>query len=75
MWYVFELRHQLIKDYESYVSSFIRIKDERTEEQVRQGLDEGLLWPDPLIQLGILADHRPLKAHLSLAGDQQGLEQ
>jgi ATP-dependent helicase YprA (DUF1998 family) len=48
---VFELRNRLIKDYESYVSSFIRIRDERIEEQVRQGLDEGLLWPDPLIQL------------------------
>jgi ATP-dependent helicase YprA (DUF1998 family) len=48
---VFELRNRLVDDYRSYVGSFIRLKDARIEEQVRQGLDEGLLWPDPLIQL------------------------
>ena len=48
---VFELRERLVGDYGSYVGSFIRIKDARIEEQVRQSLDEGLLWPDPLIQL------------------------
>src|SRR5215212_7181674 len=48
---VFRLRHRLVDDYGSYVSSFIRIKDERVEEEVRNNLGEGLLWPDPLIQL------------------------
>jgi hypothetical protein len=48
---VFELRNRLVEDYGSYVRSFIRIKDARVEEEVRQSLDEGLLWPDPLIQL------------------------
>jgi hypothetical protein len=48
---VFELRNRLVEDYGSYVRSFIRIKDARIEEEVRQSLDEGLLWPDPLIQL------------------------
>jgi hypothetical protein len=43
---VFALRERVIKDYHSYVGSFIRI-----EEQVTRSLDEGLLWPDPLIQL------------------------
>ena len=41
----------MVDDYGSYVSSFIRIKDERVEEEVRNSLGEGLLWPDPLIQL------------------------
>jgi hypothetical protein len=41
----------LVDDYGSYVSSFIRIKDDRIEEEVRSNLAEGLLWPDPLIQL------------------------
>ncbi len=48
---VFELRKHLVEDYGSYVRSFIRIKDARVEEKVNQSLDEGLLWPDPLIQL------------------------
>jgi hypothetical protein len=48
---VFELRKRLVEDYGSYVRSFIRIEDARVEEKVKQSLDEGLLWPDPLIQL------------------------
>jgi ATP-dependent helicase YprA (DUF1998 family) len=48
---VFALRDRLVGDYESYVGSFIKIKDARIEEEVMRSLDEGLLWPDPLIQL------------------------
>src|SRR5215203_2352869 len=48
---VFRLRQRLVDDYGSYVSSFIRIKDERVQEEVFCSLGEGLLWPDPLIQL------------------------
>ena len=48
---VFRLRNRLVEDYGSYVGSFIRIKDARIEDKVRQSLDDGLLWPDPLIQL------------------------
>ena len=48
---VFQLRNRLVGDYGSYVGSFIRIKDARIEDEVRQSLDDGLLWPDPLIQL------------------------
>jgi DEAD/DEAH box helicase len=48
---VFQLRQRLVDDYGSYVSSFIRIKDERVQEEVYSSLGEGLLWPDPLIQL------------------------
>ena len=48
---VFQLRRRLVDDYGSYVSSFIRIKDDRVGEEVRSSLGEGLFWPDPLIQL------------------------
>jgi len=48
---VFQLRDQLIEDYSSYITSFIRIKDERISQYVDEQLDAGLLWPDPLIQL------------------------
>ncbi len=48
---VFELRDRLISDYSSYIRSFIRIRDERVEALVTSCLDQGRLWPDPLIQL------------------------
>ncbi len=48
---VFEVRDKLVRDYRSYVSSFMRIRDQRIREYVDRSLDEGLLWPDPLIQL------------------------
>ena len=48
---VFELRERLIRDYASYVRSFINIHDKRIAEVVERKLREGALWPDPLIQL------------------------
>ena len=48
---VFELRNQLIHDYEECVRSFVTIKDERIEQKVEEELDAGLLWPEPLLQL------------------------
>lgn len=48
---VFDLRNALIADYASYIRSFIQIRDARIRAHVDQALDQGLLWPDPLIQL------------------------
>lgn len=48
---VFNLRHQLVEDYSTYISSFINIKGERIQNHVQQELQDGVLWPDPLIQL------------------------
>ncbi len=48
---VFELYQNLIKDYSDYIRSFIQIKDSRISEYVEQALDNGHLWPEPLIQL------------------------
>ena len=48
---VFALRDQLVKDYRHYAESFLTIKDERIREHVERELDEGLLWPDPALQL------------------------
>jgi ATP-dependent helicase YprA (DUF1998 family) len=48
---VFDLRDSFIKDYKNYISSFIRIRDQKIKEYVNQNIDQGLLWPDPLIQL------------------------
>lgn len=48
---VFELREKLIADYSLYIRSFIRIQDARINGLVQSCLDQGLLWPEPLIQL------------------------
>ncbi|MBZ0275822.1 MAG: DEAD/DEAH box helicase, partial [Anaerolineae bacterium] len=48
---VFALRDQLTNDYATYASSFIQIRDPRIYEEVQRSLNEGVFWPDPLIQL------------------------
>ena len=44
-------RDELVGDYAAYISSFIKVKDERLNRHVDEELKSGLLWPDPLIQL------------------------
>src|SRR5438876_6142743 len=48
---VFELRNRLVEDYASYTRSFIKISDERIRERVDAALNDGALWPEPLLQL------------------------
>ena len=48
---VFALREQLVTDYRQYAESFLRISDERVRGHVEAELDQGLLWPDPPLQL------------------------
>lgn len=48
---VFKLQKDLIHSYSNYVQSFINIADPRIKEIVDSELSEGLLWPDPLVQL------------------------
>jgi ATP-dependent helicase YprA (DUF1998 family)/very-short-patch-repair endonuclease len=48
---VFNLHKHLIHDYANYVRSFIRIQDQRISEHVQNSFADGLLWPEPLIQL------------------------
>ena len=47
----FELREQLVSDYADFIRSFVRIRDRRIREIVNQELHDGLLWPEPLLQL------------------------
>lgn len=48
---VFDLRNRIVSDYAAYVRSFLRVKDEHISAFIDQGLANGVLWPDPLIQL------------------------
>lgn len=47
----FHLRDELVEDYARYTKSFIKIRDERIKRTVDTALEEGTLWPDPLLQL------------------------
>src|SRR5712692_9093993 len=48
---VFDLRDRLTTDYSEFVRSFIHSQDGRIRDAVQAGLDGGVLWPEPLIQL------------------------
>lgn len=47
---IFKVHDQIISDYKSYIKSFLLIQDERIKTQVDAELEEGRLWPEPLIQ-------------------------
>ncbi len=48
---VFGLRDRLIGDYRDYTSGFLTIRDERIRDYVDDQINQGLLWPDPKVQL------------------------
>lgn len=48
---IFGLRDRVIKDYSAYVRSFLEIRDERIHDHVDHAMQDGYLWPEPLVQL------------------------
>ncbi|HWQ36643.1 MAG TPA: DEAD/DEAH box helicase [Blastocatellia bacterium] len=48
---IFDFRNRLIADYASYVKSFIQIRNHRISDYVKQQLNAGVFYPEPLIQL------------------------
>src|SRR5215472_10093991 len=48
---VFALRDQVVSEYQRYAKSFINILDHRLSDFVTGELDQGRLWPDPVLQL------------------------
>src|SRR4051794_2191825 len=48
---VFDLRQRLVDDYADFTRSFVNIRDERIAKHVDRELEEGLLWPEPIVQL------------------------
>ncbi len=48
---VFDLRSRLVEDYARYTRSFIKIADTRVKAMVDGALEDGALWPEPLLQL------------------------
>ena len=48
---IFDFRRRLVDDYAGYTRAFIRVREPKLSEFVDRQLDEGVLWPEPLIQL------------------------
>ena len=47
---VLETHKQVVTDYSSYIRSFLNILDPAILKRVEERLDEGRLWPEPLLQ-------------------------
>ena len=47
---IFEIHNSIISDYESYIKSFINIKNTGIKEVVENEIKSRKLWPEPLIQ-------------------------
>ena len=48
---VFELREQVVAEYQEYVRSFVRVFDGRIKNYIDRQLDQGVLWPEAVLQL------------------------
>ena len=47
---VFDTHRQVMGDYRRYIHSFINIADQEIKRVVEEAIDEGRLWPSPLLQ-------------------------
>ena len=48
---IFDLHAGVVADYRDFVRSFINVADERARQRIERALNEGALWPEPLLQL------------------------
>ncbi len=48
---IFDFRRRLVDDYAGYTRGFIQVREARLRGFIDRQLDEGVLWPEPLIQL------------------------
>src|SRR5262245_7789187 len=47
---IFAFRQSLVADYAGYTRGFVHVREPRLRDFVDRQLDEGVLWPEPLIQ-------------------------
>src|SRR5512137_2520755 len=47
---IFQTHARIIKDYATYISSFLNIADPGIKSHVEAELTQGKLWPEPLLQ-------------------------
>ncbi len=47
---IFQTHARIVKDYSDYIRSFLNIADREIREHVEAELEQGKLWPEPLLQ-------------------------
>lgn len=47
---IFQIHRAIVDEYKSYIESFINIRKQNIKDAVFNALEEGKLWPNPLIQ-------------------------
>lgn len=65
---VFALRDRVVDDYRRYIESFVRIRDKRVDQFVREEFTSGKLWPDPILQLNPAYEPGPTLDELAASG-------
>jgi ATP-dependent helicase YprA (DUF1998 family)/very-short-patch-repair endonuclease len=48
---IFDFRRRLVDDYAGYTRGFIHVREPKLRDFINCQLDQGVLWPEPLIQL------------------------
>ena len=46
---IFEIHRRIVADYANYIRSFVSISDEDLRQRVAEHLNDGRLWPEPLL--------------------------
>jgi hypothetical protein len=64
-----QLRDRVVQEYGDYVKSFVKVRDDRIAAFVDESLDEGVLWPDPLLQLNPAYQPGPSVEELAARGE------
>ncbi|WP_041661636.1 hypothetical protein [Acidimicrobium ferrooxidans] len=54
---VFDLRDTVVREFRSFVESFVDIRDERIRSRVQEALSEGTLWPEPWLSLNPMFEY------------------
>lgn len=65
---VFQTHSRIVKDYETYIRSFLNISDPKIRAVVDGELSEGKLWPEPLLQFNPSFEMAGSVADLSRTG-------
>jgi ATP-dependent helicase YprA (DUF1998 family) len=65
---IFALREGVVSDYRRYVESFVRIRDERIDQHVKEQFDKAVFWPDSILQLNPAYEPGPTLDELAAQG-------
>ena len=68
---VFQTHADIVSDYATYIRSFLKIDDPAIRHTVEEALNQGKLWPEPLLQFNPSFEMYGSLEKLAQAGDIQ----